>query len=567
MSFLALFVYNLQMQQITDALAEALKKEGVSGVEIPLEHTADFAHGDYASSVALTYAKQLNTAPRALAEKLVVSLREIEGVAKVDIAGPGFINFTLSAVYLHAMLDEGRKHSAKWGSGTVLGGEEILLEYTSPNLFKPLHIGNLVGNVIGESLSRLFEFAGADVKRINYPSDIGLTVAKGVWGLQKTGGDPKDIRDLGEAYRVGNSAYEDDSLAKDDIDAVNKKLYEGSDEELDKLREVGKKTSKRHLDELCRMLGTKFDSEIFESEAGPIGKAIVEKHVGDVFERSDGAVVFSGEKSGFHTRVFLNSMGLPTYEAKDLGNFALKHKAYPDFKRSYVVTGVEQKEYFKVIIEAIKKVFPDLADRILGHIATGFLSLTTGKMSSRKGNVLTGEELLADLRAEAKVRAAESRAEDIEALSEAVAVAALKFQILKGGASKNIVFDRERALSLEGDSGPYLQYTHARTHAIVEKAKEAGVQAKFDESAPASDLARLIFRFYETVRRSQEEMEPHHVANYLIQVAAAFNSWYAQEHILDGTPVAAHKVALADITRLTLKNGLWLLGIPAPERV
>lgn len=555
------------MQQIKDALAAALAKEGISGVEIPLEHTADFAHGDYASSTALVFAKQIGTNPRELAERLVVSMGEIAGVSKIEIAGPGFINFTLAPAFLYENLDTGRTHGAKWGRGILLEGEEILLEYTSPNLFKPLHIGNLVGNVIGESISRLFEFAGAKVRRINYPSDIGLTVAKGVWGLQKTGGDPKDIRDLGEAYRVGSAAYEDDSLAKDDIDAVNKKLYEGSDEELNKLRDLGKKTSKKHLDELCRMLGTKFDTEIFESEAGPIGKKLVEKHLGDVFEKSDGATVFPGEKYGLHTRVFLNSMGLPTYEAKDLGNFALKHKSYPKFARSYVVTGVEQQEYFKVIIEAIKKVFPEEAEKQLGHIATGFLTLTTGKMSSRKGNVLTGEELLADLQAEAKVRAAESWAEDTDALAEDIAVAALKFQILKGGASKNIVFDRERALSLEGDSGPYLQYTHARCHAIVEKAKEAGIKAQFDPKAPASELARLIFRFYETVRRSQEELEPHHVANYLITVAAAFNSWYAQEQILDGTPLAAHKVALTDITRLTLKNGLWLLGIPAPEKV
>lgn len=557
---------NRNMQKMWDALAATLAKEGISGVEIPLEHTADFAHGDYASSVALSFSKQLGMSPRALAEKLVVSLGAVDGVSKIDIAGPGFINFTLAPDYLFGTLDEGRKHGEKWGSSILLEGEEILLEYTSPNLFKPLHIGNLVGNVIGESLSRLFEFAGAEVRRINYPSDIGLTVAKGVWGLQKTGGDPKDIRDLGEAYRVGSSAYEDDSLAKDDIDAVNKKLYEESDPALNKLREAGKKTSKKHLDELCRMLGTKFDTEIFESEAGPLGKELVEKHM-NIFEKSDGAVVFPEEKSGLHTRVFLNSMGLPTYEAKDLGNFALKQKAYPDFKRSYVVTGVEQKEYFKVIIEAIRRVFPEYAERELGHIATGFLSLTTGKMSSRKGNVLTGEELLADLQAEAKVRASESRADDIDALAENVAVAALKFEILKGGASKNITFDREHALSLEGDSGPYLQYTHARTHAILEKAKEAGIKAKFDAGASAPELARLIFRFYETVKRSQEELEPHHVANYLIQVAAAFNSWYAQEQILDGTPAAAHKVALTDITRLTLKNGLWLLGIPAPERV
>jgi len=551
------------------ALANALEGAGITvpPEEIPLEHTADFSHGDYASSVALAYAKELGTNPRTLAEKLVVSMGEVEGVSKIEIAGPGFINFTLSSEFIFEMLDIGRAHGAKWGSGILLEGEEVLLEYTSPNLFKPLHIGNLVGNVIGESLSRLFEFAGAAVRRINYPSDIGLTVAKGVWGLQKTGGDPKDIRALGEAYRAGSDAYENDSLAKDEIDAVNKKLYEGSDSALNKLREAGKKTSKKHLDDICRRLGTTFDTEIFESETGPVGKKIVEAHIDTVFEKSDGAIVFMGEKRGLHTRVFLNSMGLPTYEAKDLGNFELKRKEYPKFSRSFVVTGVEQQEYFKVIIAAIREVFPEEASKTIGHIATGFLSLTTGKMSSRKGNVLTGEDLLADLGAEAKIRAAESRSDDIEALADDIAVAALKFQILKGGTSKDIVFDHARALSLEGDSGPYLQYTHARTHAILEKAKAAGIEGKFDATQQASELARLVYRFHETILRAQEELEPHHVANYLITVAAAFNSWYAQEQILDSTPAAAHKVALTDITRLTLKNGLWLLGIPAPEKV
>ncbi len=555
------------MPSIRDALAAALAQEGISGIEIPFEHTADFAHGDYASGVALAYAKQLGMNPRELAEKLVVSMGDVGGVSKIEIAGPGFINFTISSEHLFTMLEIGRKSGNGWGQSLRMQDEQILIEYTSPNLFKPLHIGNLVGNVVGESLSRLLECAGADVKRINYPSDIGLTVAKGVWGLQKTGGDPKDIRALGEAYRVGNEAYEHDPAAKAAIDDINQKLYEGSDEELNALRNAGKETSCVHLEEICRALGTSFDLQIFESEAGPIGKELVLAHIDGIFEKSDGAVIYPGEREGLHTRVFINSLGLPTYEAKDLGNFALKRKQYPDFSASFVVTGSEQREYFKVIIAAVNKVFPEMAQRKVEHIATGFLSLTTGKMSSRRGNVLTGEDLIADLKVAAKARAAESRAADPEQLGEQIAVAALKFQILKGAIAKDIVFDRERALSLEGDSGPYLQYTHARAHAIVEKARESDVSAAFDANAEASELARLIYRFSDTVVRAQEELEPHHIANYFIAVASAFNSWYAQEQILDGTPAAAHKVALTDITRLTLKNGLWLLGIPAPEKV
>lgn len=544
-------------------LADALKAFdiAVQPEDVHLEHTEDFAHGDYASNVALAFAKQLKTNPRELAEKLAAAARDAEGIANVEVAGPGFINFTLAPA---VFAETAKAANSGWGKNETLASEQVLMEYTSPNLFKPLHIGNLIGNIIGESVARLFEFSGADVKRINYPSDIGLPVAKCVWGLMKTGGDPHDINALGEAYRVGNAAYEAD--AKEEIDAINKALYEDSDPKLTALREAGINTSRKHLDALCEKLGTTFDYVFFESDTGPIGKRIVEEHP-EVFEKSDGATVYKGEKVGLHTRVFVNSAGLPTYEAKDLGNFELKRTQYPDWQRSYIVVGNEQKEYLKVVFAAIREVFPEAKEKTLEHIANGFLTLTTGKMSSREGNVITGESLIEDLVAVAKQHAQDSRAEDKEKLAEEVAVAALKFQILKGGTSKDIVFDKEKALSVEGDSGPYLQYTHARTHAIMEKAADQKVKAKYAAAQPPSSLVRLIYRFPEIVLRAQEELEPHILANYLIAVASAFNSWYAKEQILDGTDAAAHKVALTDIARLTLKNGLWLLGIPTPEKV
>lgn len=557
----------------------------ISPEEIELELTSNLAHGDYTTNVALKACGPLNHGnfsndyeknaswtvgrpnpkpgmnPRSVAEKIAAELRSVEGVQGVEVAGPGFINFTLAPTVL---ADVVKAANSGWGKNDRLAKEMILMEYTSPNLFKPLHIGNLIGNIIGESVSRLFEFSGAEVKRINYPSDIGLPVAKCVWGLKKTGSDPRDIIALGEAYRVGNAAYEEGS--KEEIDAINKALYADSDPTLTALREAGINTSRKHLDALCEKLGTTFDYVFFESDTGPIGKRIVQEHP-EIFEKSDGATVYKGEKVGLHTRVFVNSAGLPTYEAKDLGNFELKREQYPEWSRSYIVVGNEQKEYLKVVFAAIKEVFPEANEKTLAHIANGFLTLTTGKMSSRLGNVITGESLIEELIEVAKEHAAESRADDKEKLAEEVAVAALKFQILKGGTSKDMVFDKEKALSVDGDSGPYLQYTHARTQAIIEKAKEAKVKAKYDARESPSDLVRLVYRFPEIVLRAQEDLEPHILANYLIQVASAFNSWYAKEQILDGTDAAPHKVALADITRLTLKNGLWLLGIPTPEKV
>ncbi|MBM3272174.1 arginine--tRNA ligase [Candidatus Kaiserbacteria bacterium] len=551
-------------EQIADALAQL--DVHVEPEAVVLEFPGDMAHGDYATSVALAYAKQAGKSPRSLAEEIAAAFGDIDGVAKIEIAGPGFVNFTLAPSAIATTVQAARNPG--WAAGDMLAGQEILFEYTSPNLFKPLHIGNLVGNIVGESLARLLENEGGAVRRLNYPSDIGLTVAKGVWGLKKAGADPRDIAALGRAYVEGNAAYENDEAAKKEIEAINKALYEGSDEELSALRTQGIEASRTHLDTICKKLGTTFDTEIFESEASPVGKEIVEKGLVDgVFEKSDGAVVFPESRSGLHTRVFLNSAGLTTYEAKDLGNFELKRRAYPGWQQMFVVTGVEQQEYFKVLIAAIRALFPEEADKRIEHVRTGFLTLTTGKMSSRLGNVLTGESLIADLRESAHERTADSRADDADALADMIAVAALKFEVLKQQNGKNIVFDKERALSLEGDSGPYLQYTHARASAILQKAGGQEVEPTVDAATVPNDVSRLLERFPAVVARAARDLEPHHIAQYLLMLAGAFNSWYAQEQFLDGTPRAAHKVAVTDAVRATLARGLHLLGIPAPDKM
>ncbi|MDB5237948.1 MAG: hypothetical protein JWM46_218 [Candidatus Kaiserbacteria bacterium] len=551
---------------IEKSISAALTRLGVETPKVSLDLTGDLSHGDYATSAALAYAKEFNMAPRVLAEKLVEMMGEIAGVTSIDIAGPGFINFSVDPKIIWANLESGRSEPDMWGGNPSLIGKKIVVEYTDPNPFKEFHIGHLVTNSIGESLSRLVTFSGAEVRRANYQGDVGRHVARAIWGLMQAGGSAGDVKALGRAYAAGAAADIDDSPAKKEITDINKKVYDRSDTKINELYDEGRKASLDHFEELYALLGTKFDFYFFESETGPVGKQIVEMHIDDgIFKKSDGAVVYEGEKHGLHTRVFLNSEGLPTYEAKELGLSKLKHEKYA-YDTSIIITANEVNEYFKVLLAAMGEIFPELAAKTK-HVSHGMMRLPEGKMSSRTGNVVTGESLLNDLVIAAKERAALSRADDIEQLARDVAVAAVKFQILKGGTGKDIIFDRERALALEGDSGPYLQYTHARTCAIIEKAVASNVVVSIDTTAAVSDLARLTARFQDIVLRAQEDLEPHLVATYLINLAAAFNSWYAQEQILDGTPAAAHKVAIVDIVRQTLKNGLWLLGIPAPKKM
>ena len=543
---------NIQ-EKIKNWVKETLGTE----VDFVLEHPSDLKNGDYSTNVALT----TKTPAKELVEKLEAN--RIKEVSKVEIAGPGFINFTLTPVAIATALREARTQDM-WGANTLQTGRKIMVEYTDPNPFKEFHIGHLMSNATGESISRLLQFSGAEIKRACYQGDVGPHVAKAIWGVQKLELDPSDAARLGQAYAAGAQAYESDAAAKVEIDGINVRVYDKSDSSINNVYAKGREASLRHFEDLYQILGTTFDFYFFESETAPKGVALVRAHP-EIFEESEGAVVFRGEQYGLHTRVFINKLGLPTYEAKDLGLAELKNEEV-SLDQSITVTAQEQTDYFRVVKKAMELVMPEIGSTVL-HISHGMMRFADGKMSSRTGNVITGESLITDLIEVAKTRATESRADDADVLAEQIAVAAIKYQILKQGSGKDIIFDRERALSLEGDSGPYLQYAYARTCAILMKAREQGVESTLDETIEPSELMRLLCRFPQVVEHAAAEYEPHLVAQFLLQIASGFNSWYAQELILDGTLAAAHKVAIVVVVNRTLKNGLWILGIPAPEKM
>ena len=568
------------VDRIRKAIANSLEKMGVQMMpeNVSLEHPADLKNGDYSSGVALQYAKQAGIVPRALAERVAEQLRSSTllgptSIQRIEVAGPGFINFYLAPSVLAEAVKKAQAEDMPdrpgWGSNESEKGKTILMEYTDPNPFKEFHIGHLVPNTIGESIARLQQFSGADVKRANYQGDVGIHVAKSIFIQLEKGITDPTIGDLAAAYPEGSKRYDEDPAAKAAIDELNKKIYEKSDSKINELYEKGRTLSLQHFEEIYKVLGTKFDFYFFESQTGPIGVEIVRAHP-EIFPESEGARIFRGEEYGLHTRVFINKHGLPTYEGKELGLARMKEDAC-DFDLTMTITANEQKEYFRVVMKAMELALPELRGK-LAYQTHGMLRFAEGKMSSRTGNIIRGEDLIADLAAQAKVRAAESRlpaqagAGDADVLAQQIAVAAIKYQILKQASGKDIIFDRERALSLEGDSGPYLQYAHARAEQLAARAKEQGVVAKVENIEP-NNLTRLLHRFPEAVEYAASHNEPHLLTNYLLEFASAFNSWYAQVHILDGTPEAAHKVALVEAVRRTLKNGLWMLGIPTPEKM
>src|SRR3989344_5190658 len=202
-------LYNtgMSMPDVLKGAIAAAAGVSISPNDVPLEHPAELKNGDYSTSVALKYTKESGMPPRALAEKVVAALGTIEGISKIEVAGAGFINFYLTPATLAGAIDVATHKSDLWGKGTLNAGKKIMVEYTDPNPFKEFHIGHLMSNAIGESIARLLQFSGAEVKRANYQGDVGPHVAKAIWGIQKLGLNPNDSSALGQAYALGSVEY------------------------------------------------------------------------------------------------------------------------------------------------------------------------------------------------------------------------------------------------------------------------------------------------------------------------------------------------------------------------
>lgn len=554
--------------RVRKAITEALESLGVSKCDFVVEHPADMSHGDYATNAALSAAKHLVKNPREFATELMAALQgQIPHVEKIETAGPGFINFHLARDFFVEKITSANSAGNAWGTNDSYKGKKVMIEYTDPNPFKELHIGHLVPNALGESLACLFEAAGAEVRRVTFQGDVGMHVAKGIWALKKEGVAPMAITPeiLGRAYATGASAFESDEAIVSEIKALNKAIYERTDAEVNVLYDEGKKVSLAYFEKAYAILGTRFDHYFFESVTGPIGKELVLAHVGDVFEKSEGAIIYRGETRGLHTRVFINAAGIPTYEAKDLGLVEAKHAWWP-FDLSITVTGTEQREYFKVVAKAVGEVLPSLSGRI-ELVPNGMLRLSEGKMSSRTGNVIPAIQFIDEVQERIIAVMSAREVADKERIASDVAVGAIKYAILRSASGKDTVFDMQASISFEGDSGPYLQYTYARAGTVLEKARSLGIQSDTTHAPEAPYLIeRLVYQYPEVVLRATLEREPHYVATFLIELASAFNSFYAAERIADTDDTyAPYKVALTDAVRLTLKNGLALIGIKAPE--
>jgi len=557
------------MQKMRDILAGTIRR--LFEIELSVELTRpEPQFGDYATNVALQLAGHLGRPPREIAEQLVEALRGDYGdmVKDITIAGPGFINLTLSDHALGAAAS-----LAPLQKPDAYKGQQVVLEYSDPNPFKVLHAGHLYQTIFGESVANLLVSAGADVHRVNFGGDVGLHVGKTMWAImQELGGEHPNLLAkiavaersewMAKRYVVGTNAYEDNEQDKQAIIELNKRVYQivaDNDHEsaFAQIYWTCRQWSYDYFDAFYARIGTHFEKYYPESETAPLGiQTVKEQLKRGVYEESDGAIVFRGEPYGLHTRVFINSNGLPTYEAKDVGLIMSKWRDY-HFDRTIIITGNDIVEYMKVVLKSIEQFEPELVRRTT-HLTHGQLKLRGGvKMSSRKGNFFRAVDVLQ--------AADEANREATGREDEQAVLGAVKYAFLKQRVGPDVIYDPAESVSLEGNSGPYLQYAHARARSVLAKASSHPSELQ-DLDEYERPLARKISEYPEVLEKAVHDLLPHHVAIYLYELAQAFNRFYELAKIVGDTrePV---RLKLVELYAQVLQSGLNLLGITAPDKM
>lgn len=544
-----------------------------SGVEVELAKTPENMTGDVACNVAMRLAKTLRQNPREIAEKITQGLEEEMPECEFSVAGAGFINITFPNEYYLERL----KGLAENFEGEIkiddYAGKVVLCEFSDPNPFKVFHVGHLYTSVVGDAISRLFEFAGADVKRLNFGGDVGLHVAKTMYEILRADNDflnddslslDEKAEKIGQCYVAGTRAYEDDDEAKAEITKMNKELYEISEKDLhdSKLAELywqGRELSYDYFKKFYASIGLTFDKYYPESMTARAGLERVKKELKNgVYEESDGAVVFKGEKYGLHTRVFINKEGVPTYETKDVGLVLLKWADW-HFDKSVIITGSEQLEYMQVVYKSIEQFEPKLAENTV-HLTHGMVRLPGDeKMSSRKGNFLKAVDTIETIE--------ENLREISDSTDKKVVMGATKYAFLKYKMGGNIVFDAKESVSTSGNSGVYLQYSAVRANKILSKIKSDGEMNKdWVLNEKERSLVRKMSDFKPVLGEAVAEQAPYKVCNYLYDLAQEFSRFYEKIQVV-GSDLEAERAKIITAYANILTKGLNLLGIEVPEQM
>lgn len=553
--------------QFTDLSLEEI----LSMIEIPPNPDM----GDYAFP-CFRLAKILRKAPAQIAEDAVKNIEKADFIDEIKNV-TGYINFYINkSVFAAAVLSELLKAKESYGQSDIGKGKNIVIDYSSPNIAKPFHVGHLRSTVIGGSIYRIFKALGYNTIGINHLGDWGtqfgkLIVAYKKWG-SKEAIEKGGIKELMDIYvRFHSEAKEDPSLEDEAREWFAK--MEAGDEEALSLWNWFKDISLKEFNRVYKLLDISFDSYAGESFYNDKMDAVIkELEEKNLLKESEGAKIVDLEDANMPPCLITKKDGSSLYATRDITAAIYRKKTY-DFEKCIYVTALAQNLHFAQWFEVIKRMGYDWHDKLV-HVSFGMVSMETGKLSTRAGNVVLLEDLLNEAISKTLdiINEKNPDLEDKEQVAEKVGIGAVIFNDLINNRIKDVVFSWDKVLNFDGETGPYVQYTHARASSVLRKANVDIDSLDIDYSLLTDDscieVIKLIGQFPEKVKDAADKLEPSFIARHIVDLAQAFNKFYHDNPVLvEDEKIRNARLALVYSVKTVIKSGLYLLGIAAPEKM
>lgn len=568
--------------EIAKLIAQKVEGLELSEIQDMIEVPQDAKMGDYAFP-CFKLAKVLRKAPPLIAKGIAMGIADAPIFEKVEQVNAYVNMFISKAEFVKDTLEEVLAKGDDFGRTDIGNGKKVIVEYSSPNIAKPFHIGHIRSTVIGNSIYKIYDALGYDVVRINHLGDYGTQFGKMICAYRHWGNKEdvikEPIKTLLSYYTKFHVEVEDHPELDDEAREIFTKLEHGEKEEVE-LWQWFRDESLKEFTRVYDMLGISFDSyagESFYSDKMP--RFVEELKDKGLLEESQGAQIVDLENYGLGAALITKSDGSTLYITRDIAAAVYRKETYDFYKNIYVVAS-QQNLHFQQWIQIVELLGYEWA-RDCVHIPFGLVSLEDGTMSTREGRVVFLEDVLngavEKTREIIKEKNADASEADIDEIAKTVGIGAVIFQELSNNRIKDYVFKWDKVLNFDGETGPYVQYTHARCASVLRKAgddvvKKAAalkdVDCNYLCSDSAYELAKLLYKFPDVVVDAGDKYEPSIVTRHIVDMAQGFNRFYHDEHILtDDEDEKIAKVALVIAAKDAIKNGLALLGMKAPERM
>lgn len=560
-------------EKVSDALSAVIEELSKEEIDNLVETPPSFDMGDYAFPV-FRLAKTYKKAPNLIAEDIKGKLGDNEYFEKIENAGP-YVNFFINKEkLLETVYKEIEEKGEMYGSSDMGKGKNVIVEFSSPNIAKPMHIGHIRSTVIGNALYHIFKHLGYNTIAINHLGDYGtqfgmLIAAYKLWG-DREAIEKNPIDELLDLYVRYNKLQELDPAARDTARDWFKKLEQG-DEEATEIWTWMKQLSIVEFEKVYDMLGIKYDSykgEAFYSDKMPaVIEEIKEKNIGKM---DDGAYIVDLKPYNLTPLIIVKSNGTTTYATRDIAAARYRKKTYDFYKNIYVVAS-EQNLHFQQWKQVLKLMGDEWADDCI-HVNFGLISLKDGALSTRQGRVLKLEDVLNKAIEKTRdiIEKRNPNLENKDEVAKMVGTGAIVFQELFNQRIKDYVFDWDKTLSFEGETGPYAQYTYARCKSLIDK-KGGFDPAKVDFNLvkdEAYEILKYVYDLPRTIVMAMEKYEAFYITRNIIDIAKAFNKYYAANQIItDDEKLTNSRLAIVDITQKAIKVGMNLIGVQTPDRM